>query len=145
MDVGTTGLSIQQTDTYVVGDEYYTTDVKISNNGAARQAVSSIGRVTRSWAGPIPASVSHEVFSGNRKAVGCSVNANNLPPGKIEELIPLTGGNNYFQDEFDIVWSAIGSKMPFPDTCACTTSWTTGPGSVGISPSPLAAPPHTRT
>ena len=42
------------------------------------------------------------------------------PPGKIEELIPLTGGNNYFQNEFDMVWSAIGSKAPFPDTCACT-------------------------
>ena len=86
-----------------------------------------------------------EVFSGNRNAVGCSVNANNVPPGKIEEFIPLTGGNNYFQNEFDTVWSAIGSQAPFPDTCRLHRHcWTTGPGSVGISPSPLAALPHTR-
>ena len=34
VDVGTTGLRIQQTDTYVTGQEFYTTDVMITNNGA---------------------------------------------------------------------------------------------------------------
>ena len=32
--VGTTGLVIQQTDTYITGREYYTTVITISNNGA---------------------------------------------------------------------------------------------------------------
>ena len=53
--------------------------------------------------------------------MGCSVNANNSPPGKIEEFIPLTGSNNYFQDEFDVVWNAIGSKMSLVDSAASTT------------------------
>ena len=56
--------------------------------------------------------------SDHRTAVGCSVNPNNSPADKIEELIPLTGDNNYFEDEFDFVWSAIGSQMPFADTAA---------------------------
>ena len=34
VDVAATGLQIQQTDTYVVGDEYFTTEIMISNNGA---------------------------------------------------------------------------------------------------------------
>ncbi len=31
--VGTTGLVIEQTDTYIVGDEHYSTEVKITNGG----------------------------------------------------------------------------------------------------------------
>ena len=34
VDVAATGLVIQQTDTYVTGREYYTTEIMISNNGA---------------------------------------------------------------------------------------------------------------
>src|SRR4029077_8200169 len=69
-----------------------------------------------------------EVFSGGRNAVGCSVNANKIPPGKIEEGIPTPGGNNYFQNRFDHVWEAIGSKAAFPDTCACTDLLDNGAG-----------------
>ena len=50
------------------------------------------------------------------------------PADKIEEFIALTGGNNYYQDEFDMVWSAIGSKMPFPDTSASTILLDNGAG-----------------
>src|SRR6185369_6827498 len=31
--VGATGLSVQETDTYIAGREYYTTQIKITNNG----------------------------------------------------------------------------------------------------------------
>ena len=62
VDVAATRLRIQQTDTYVTGREYYTTEVMISNNGSRRQAVSSIGRRTHSWAGPIPATVSQKSY-----------------------------------------------------------------------------------
>ena len=145
VDVAATGLQIQQTDTYVTGQEFYTTEIKISNNGAAT-ASGVLYRAGDAFLGGSDTGYGFtELFSGNRKAVGCSVNANNIPPGKIEEFIPITGGNNYFQDEFDIVWSAIGLKAPFPDTCRPQPFWTTGPGSVGISPSPLATLPHSRT
>ena len=51
--------------------------------------------------------------------MGCSVNPNNSPPDKIEALIPLTGGNNYFEDElrccleYDRFPSAVpGYRLP---------------------------------
>ena len=128
VDVAATGLHIQQTDTYVTGREYYTTEVMISNNGADTASGVLYRAVDAFLGGSDTGYGFTEVFSGNRNAVGCSVNANNLPPGKIEEFIPLTGGNNYFQNEFDIVWSAIGSQMPFPDTCACTDNLDNGAG-----------------
>ena len=121
VDVGTTGLLIQQTDTYVTGREYYTTQIMISNNGADT-ASGVLYRAADAFLGGSDTGYGFtQVFSGNRKAVGCSVNANNVPPGKIEEFIPLTGSNNFFQDEFDVVWNAIGSKMSLVDSSASTT------------------------
>ena len=118
--VGTTGLVIQQTDTYVTGREYYTTDIKISNNGADT-ASGILYRAFDAFLGGSDTGYGFtELFSGNRKAVGCSVNPNNSPPGKIEELIPITGDNNYFENEFDMVWNAIDSQMPFADTASTT-------------------------
>ena len=126
--VAETGLVIQQTDTYVVGQEYYTTEVMISNDGAGTAS----GVLYR--AGDAFLATSDfgygftEVFGSDRNAVACSVNENNMPPAKIEEWIPLTGGNNYFQNDYDTVWDAIGSQAPFPDTCACTDFLDNGGG-----------------
>ena len=128
VDVPTTGLVIQQTDTYVTGREYYTTEVMITNNGADT-ASGVLYRAADAFLGGSDTGYGFtEVFSGNRNAVGCSNNANNMPPDKIEEFIALTGGNNYFQNEFDMVWDAIRSQMPFPDTCACTDNLDNGAG-----------------
>ena len=128
VDVAATGLHIQQTDTYVDGQEHYTTEVMISNDGAGT-ASGVLYRAGDAFLGGSDTGYGFtEGFSGDRNAVACSVNANNVPPGKIEEFIPLTGGNNYFQNEYDTVWSAIGSQAPFPDTCACTDNLDNGAG-----------------
>ena len=128
VDVAATGLHIQQTDTYVDGQEHYTTEVMISNDGAGT-ASGVLYRAGDAFLGGSDTGYGFtEGFSGNRNAVACSVNANNVPPGKIEEFIPLTGGSNYFQNEYDTVWSAIGSQAPFPDTCACTDNLDNGAG-----------------
>ena len=123
-----TGLIIQQTDTYVIGQEHYTTEVMISNTGAGT-ASGVLYRAADAFLGGSDTGYGFtEVFSGNRNAVACSVNPDNMPPGKIEQWIPLTGGNNYFQNEYDTVWSEIGSQAPFPDTCACTDFLDNGGG-----------------
>lgn len=120
VDVGTTGLRIQQTDTYIVGDEAYRTDTMLINSGGPASGV--LYRAGDAFlAGSDFGYGFTEVF-GNRNAVGCSVNANNVPPNKIEEWIPLTGGNNFYQNFYGAggVWSWIGTKAPFPNTCDCT-------------------------
>jgi uncharacterized repeat protein (TIGR01451 family) len=130
VDVGDTGLSIQQTDTYVVGDEFFTTEIMISNNGGADAS----GILYRAFDAFLGGSDTGYGFtqvisaSDNRTEVACTVNPNNSPADKIEELIPLTGGNNYFEDEFDFVWSVIGSQMPFADTAATNSSLDNGAG-----------------
>ena len=126
--VAETGLLIQQTDTYVVGQEFYTTHVMISNNGTDTAS----GVLYRGGDAFLATSDFGfgftEVFGSNRNAVACSVNENNMPPAKIEEWIPFTGGNNYFQNDYDTVWGQIGAQVPLPDSCACTDFLDNGGG-----------------
>ncbi len=128
VSVAETGLVIQQTDTYVVGQEHYTTEIMITNIGIDT-ASGVLYRGADAFLGGSDTGYGFtEAFSGNRNAVACSVNPDNMPPDKIVEWIPITGGNNYFQNEYDILWGTIGSQTPFPDTCACTDFLDNGAG-----------------
>ena len=78
VDVAATGLHIQQTDTYVTGREYYTTQITITNNGVGT-ASGVLYRAADAFLGGSDTGYGFtEVFSGNRKAVGCSNNADNI-------------------------------------------------------------------
>src|SRR5205823_14156328 len=62
-------------------------------------------------------------------AVGCSANANNTPPGRIEEWFPITGGNNFTEDGYSTVWGQIAAQGPFPNACGqCTNQLDNGAG-----------------
>jgi uncharacterized repeat protein (TIGR01451 family) len=126
--VAQTGLVVQQTDTYVVGDEFFTTQIMISNNGADT-ASGVLYRAFDAFLGGNDHGYGFtETLSNNRTAVACSVNPNNSPRGKIEELIPLTGGNNYIQENFDTIWSFISTQASFPNYCACSAFTDNGAG-----------------
>jgi hypothetical protein len=111
---GATGLQITETDTYVPGEESYRTDVAVHNTGGAAQDVilyragdCYLQNTDSGYGFADPAT----------KAVGCAANANNSPPNRIEEWVPITGGNNFSEDGFSTVWSQIGAHTAFPDTC----------------------------
>jgi uncharacterized repeat protein (TIGR01451 family) len=122
-DVGSTGLSVTQTDSYVLGDEFYRTDMVISNStGAAIDAI--LYRAMDCYLGGSDSGYGFVTGS----AVGCSVNPNNTPPGLIEQLVPITPGNAYYQDYYGAVWTAIGAHAPFNNTCQCDTQFDNGAG-----------------
>jgi uncharacterized repeat protein (TIGR01451 family) len=125
--VGTTGLTIQQTDTYVSGDESYRTDIMIINTSGLT-ANGILYRAADAYLGGSDAGFGFTEIFGDQKAVGASVNPDNTPPSRIEEWIPLTGGNNFYENSYDSVWAWIGSKLPFPDTCDCTIFEDNGAG-----------------
>ena len=128
--VGATGLSVEETDTYIAGREYYTTQIKITNNGTTDPATGVLYRAADAFLGGSDSGYGFaQIYSDHGIAVGSSSNPNNSPPGKIEEFIPLTAGSSYLQDRFDLVWGAIGSKMAFSDGCnACATLVDNGAG-----------------
>jgi uncharacterized repeat protein (TIGR01451 family) len=123
VDVGATGLRITQTDSYVVGQESYRTDVSVSNGGGA--PVSAIlYRAMDCFLGGSDSG--YGMLNGT--AVGCSANPNNVPAGRIEQIVPLTAGNNYYQSHYSSVWAAIGTHQPFPNTCDCNVAQDNGAG-----------------
>ena len=121
--VGATGLTITQVDSYIIGQEAYRTDVTVANGGAT--PVSGIlYRAMDCYLGGSDSG--YGILNGT--SIGCSENPNNVPAGRIEQLVPLTGGNNYYQSFYGSVWAAIGTHLPFANTCDCTTQQDNGAG-----------------
>jgi uncharacterized repeat protein (TIGR01451 family) len=121
--VGNTGLSVTQVDAYVVGQESYRTSVTVTNTSGA--AVSAI--LFRAFDCFLGGSDSgYGVVNGT--GPGCSQNPNNVPAGRIEQIVPLDGGNNYYESGYNAVWAWIGTHAAFPNTCDCTTLEDNGSG-----------------
>jgi uncharacterized repeat protein (TIGR01451 family) len=118
-----TGLTITQVDSYVVGQESYRTDVTVANSSAA-PVDAILYRAMDCYLGGSDSG--YGMLNGT--AVGCSANPNNVPAGRIEQIVPLTAGNNYYQSFYGSVWTAIGTHLPFPDTCDCNIQQDNGAG-----------------
>lgn len=122
VQAGSPNLVIHQTDSYVVGEESFRTDVTVQNtSGTARSAV-----LYR--AGDCFLQNSDQGFGRvDGSAVACLA-SNGAPtpaPGtRIEQWFPISTGSHYIEDVFSTVWAAVGSQANFPDTCRCgsTTS-----------------------
>lgn len=123
VDVGVTGLRITQTDSYVVGQESYRTDVQVTNSGGAPQSVilyragdcylqnsdDGFGRVDPTPAGNAVACV----------AVADPNAATPTPGSRIEQWLPLTPGSHHYHASYSEVWSQVASGQAFPDACRC--------------------------
>jgi hypothetical protein len=124
-DAGAGGLRITQSDAYVVGQESYRTDTTIQNVGPAAAS----GVLYR--AGDCYLQNSDTGFGFLDPAVGavgCSTNANNSPPSRIEQWYPLTPGNQYMQASYSEIWAHIATHTPFPNTTRATESIDNGAG-----------------
>jgi hypothetical protein len=106
------GLSIQQTDSYVIGSQSYRTDVQISNVGNAGQT----GFVFRAGDCYLQGDDSGFVRVDNG-APACIVDPQE--GRRIEQWTPITPGSHFFAGPFGEVWSRVASQENFPDTCAC--------------------------
>ena len=124
-DAGATGLRVVQADSYVRGQESYRTDVTLQN----RTGGPITGILYR--AGDCYLQESDTGFGfvdAPRAAVGCSINANNSPAGRIEQWFPITGGNNFMEAGYSEVWAHIGTHTPFPNTTRAAESIDNGAG-----------------
>jgi hypothetical protein len=124
VDVGTTGLRLTHTDTYLVGEESYLTEIDISNSGGSAQDI-ILYRAADCYLGGSDDGYGYvDAFGG----VACSKTAHNSPPDQIVQFLPITAGSTYYEAGFSEVWSWIGSQLPFPDTCRCEEEIDNGAG-----------------
>jgi hypothetical protein len=125
-DAGASGLRLVETDTYVNGQESYRTDVAVTNNSGGPKS----GVLYRAGDCYLQNTDNGFGFSGSPAgSVGCSENANNTPPGRIEQWVPITGGNSFTEDGFSDVWAKIGTQAPFANDCVrCADQTDNGAG-----------------
>jgi len=124
-NVGSTGLSVTQTDSYVVGNEFYRTDMVFNNNNATGAPIGAIlYRAMDCYLGGSDSGFGFVTGS----AVGCSENADNTPPGRVEQIVPLTPGSAYYEAGYSEVWAAIGAHAAFNNTCRCAENIDNGAG-----------------
>ena len=121
VDVGTTGLRITETDSYVVGRENYRTDVKVENLGLAAR------NVVLYRAGDCFLQGDDVGFGRAIPATGevaCVGPADPDDPGagpgsRIEQWTPISAGSTYLEAQFSQVWNYIDTMALFPNFCRC--------------------------
>ncbi|HZC33014.1 MAG TPA: hypothetical protein VE640_06980, partial [Candidatus Bathyarchaeia archaeon] len=109
--LGATGLQISETDSYVVGQETYRTDVVINNtSGSSADAI-----LYR--AGDCYLQNSDQGFGAAdaNGAVSCVSGVDNglgtiVPGTRIEQWYPLSTGSHYYESFYASVWTKIGSQ-----------------------------------
>ncbi|MDQ3973263.1 MAG: cell wall-binding repeat-containing protein, partial [Actinomycetota bacterium] len=124
------GLRITQTDSYVVGQESYRTDVEVANTGGAA-AAAILYR-----AGDCYLQNSDQGFGRVDPATGavaCVAVADPAAPTptpgeRIEQWLPLSAGSSFYEAHYSEVWTAIGAQQPFPNTCECDEYQDNGAG-----------------
>ncbi|KRE93577.1 hypothetical protein ASG76_14115 [Nocardioides sp. Soil774] len=124
VDLGTSGVRLAQTDTYVVGQESYRTDLALtSRDGAAHSAI--VYRAGDCYLQDSDQGLG-QVFSGN--SPNCKAEPGSPDPNRVEGFFPLTGPSHYMEAGFSEVWSAVGAKTQLPDTCRCAENIDNGIG-----------------
>jgi hypothetical protein len=123
--LGTTGLQITQTDTYVTGRQFYRTRITISNtsNGARSGVLYHAGdcylQNTDSGYG---------FFDPGGRGIYCSENANNTPAGRILGFVPQSPDSHFAERNYSEIWGDISSGLNFGDFCECDELQDNGAG-----------------
>jgi hypothetical protein len=121
-EFGALSLRVTQTDSYVVGSDYYRTFVTLRNTGRTAQSAVLFRGVDCYLQG---SDVGYGYFDAQTKAVYCSANPNNAPAARIEGLAPLSSGANWYEGAYG---AAVSPVAAFPNTCQCTASLDNGMG-----------------
>jgi hypothetical protein len=125
-DAGSSGLHVSQTDSYVDGNEYYRTDVTVSNSTGSPIT----GTIFHAGDCYLQGSdVGYGWYDSPTQSIFCTQNPNNSPPARILGFQPITSGSHYTETDYSTVWGQITQAgTQFPDMCDCTTSEDNGAG-----------------
>lgn len=115
--LGSTGIQLTEVDSYVAGQESYRTDVTLVAPGGAVNA-----KVYRGGDCYLQDS---DFGLGELHAGGspvCRALPGSAAPDRIEGFYPLTAGSHHIVDNYDAVWTAIGTQQDLPDTVLAGTA-----------------------
>ncbi|MGZ6954251.1 MAG: InlB B-repeat-containing protein [Acidimicrobiia bacterium] len=111
-DAGTSGLQVQQKDTYVTGQETYRTDVTLANSTGSDITAVLYKAADCYLQNSDFGYGAHDTSSG---AISCIAD---LSPGsRIEQFYPVSSGSHYVESGYNDVWALVGLQQPLPDEC----------------------------
>jgi hypothetical protein len=121
--LGSSGLIVTQTDTYVVGDQGYRTDIDVANGGGQPK------QLLLYRAGDCYAQNSDFGYGYvSVDAPACSPTPSGAAStGRVIQLAPTSRGSRYMEGYYGDVWARIGSQQPFANTCVCVAPRSTTP------------------
>jgi hypothetical protein len=121
VDAGDSGLRIQQTDSYQIGEESYRTDIQISNSGGAAQNA-IVYRAGDCYLQDSDTGYGRVDDGGPACVISLESDA------RIEQWVPLTPGSRYFEGRFSDVWARVSAQQSFPNECLCDQAVDNGAG-----------------
>lgn len=118
--LGEIGLRLTQVDTYVTGQESYTTTLTLDNSGTAARDV-LVYRAGDCYVADSDSGKGHL----SDAAVACVAES-----GRVEQWIPSFSpyAAARYEAGYAEVWSLIGRQQPFPNTCRCEETIDNGGG-----------------
>jgi uncharacterized repeat protein (TIGR01451 family) len=123
---GGTALRVTETDTYVVGEESYRTDVQVQNTGTSSASI-ILYRAGDCFLQN--SDVGFGRFDSATGAIACVNVVNGQPGPRIEQWFPLSSGSHYTENFYSTVWGQIGARQQFPDQCGmCSQAVDNGAG-----------------
>src|SRR5207302_2161523 len=126
-DSGPIGLEVKEVDTYVIGNEYFQTDLTVSNT-SPDTTFTDLKLYHSADCYLQDSDRGFGFLDTSNDAIACSQNPNNSPQGRVEEFAPLTPGSHYVEAGFGAVNSDVRSQAALPDTCDCDVDQDNGMG-----------------
>jgi len=109
-----TAVELTRTDSYVVGDDFYRSDVTITNTGDGVEN-------TLLWQGADcylqDSDSGYGFYDAATGGVYCSASPNNSPPARLEGFVPLSPGSTWYEGPFSGAFDPGPSG--FPNSCQC--------------------------
>ncbi len=116
VDVGSTGLHIKQTDTYFTDDDFYQSDVVVSNSTGSPQDVTLYHALDCLLRGDDDG---YGYYDSSTGSIYCSRGAGDPASGLIG-FTPISSGSHHLETGYSAVWSAIDAAgANFANTCDC--------------------------
>jgi hypothetical protein len=115
VDAGDTGLRITQTDSYVIGNKFYTTKVTVKNRGTSRQDV-VLYKLGDCFLNLTDDNTRGKVVQSNLGAAPACESTDPNAPGEIS-LLPSSGGYTYQAGNISATYAAPENHVPYGNTC----------------------------
>lgn len=117
--------AVTQTDTYVVGQSSYRTDIDVTYIGGTGTADLTVYRAAD--CNMVESDYGFGSYDPATGSVGCRdvadpTNPVPTPGARQISWTPITPGSHHFEGSAYELWSAVDPRQPFPDSCRCGTS-----------------------